>query len=70
MTVMSVSAIIERIKSATPDEPVAVFRTEREGELGCIAFNTEKYYGQALVGLYDQTMDLVRIENYLESITR
>lgn len=71
MSNSSLQVVMGRIKCAIPDSKIAVFRTNRPGQLDAVFESTvltKKMIATkhiALIGVYDGTMDLQSVEKEL-----
>lgn len=74
MSIMTVDLIMERIKIATPDSPIAVFRSAIIGQLDAVfaeTVETRRVIRSAekqLVGVYHRGMELSCVEKFLYEI--
>lgn len=76
MSRMNLTAVMDRIRTATPDSQIAVFRTGDRGYLDAMFCNTivtlRRIANQdaAFIGVYDGTMDCKSIHKNLSLCAR
>ena len=74
MSIMTVDLIMEKIKIATPESPIAVFKCDIIGQLDAVfaeTVETRRVIRSAekqLVGVYHKGMELSCVEKFLHEI--
>jgi len=73
MTVATIDTILARVRSAPPQSPIAIFRSNRLGQFDAVFASTVetqkaiRRHNPDLIGVYDRNVDLIYLAQVLRT---